>query len=123
MISRRNRIIFFVAIPAIAALAALTAPLTAASTPKAAAQSTTQNATSTPTPALPATGSYSKIVPHYHNAPPYLVSTQTNNDVYLSIYKLCDGPNLIYYSMGGNAHNYTAPATSSQVQFDSPECK
>ena len=126
MISKKNRTTLFIAIPVATALAFAAAPFTFASSPKTnpAAQSAPQPSAVSPTPVIPASGSWSKIVPHYHNASPYLVLTIPGTGSYqpdLSLYKLCDGPNLLYLTnLSGNAYQ---SGTTTQVQFDSPECK
>ena len=81
---------------------------------------------------VPSTGGTSKTVPHYHDAAPYLVTSVDTpysestgaRPLTITVYKLCDGPNLIYTSsISGNPVVSVPAGVSTQIQFDSPECK
>ena len=70
-------------------------------------------------------GSVSKYAPNYKDANATLVTSfnSDNSQVAIHLYKICDGPNLVYFS--SEVTTYTsrqAPALAMQIQFESPEC-
>ena len=126
---KKNRIAVIIAIPTMLFLATVFVPLSLDSTsfaalPTAQSNPKSQNIIPTQAPVLPAHGSISKHVPYYHTYPPTTVLTVPSDGfagATLTLYKLCDGPNLVYLTTAvGNAYQ---SGSAAQVQFDSPECR
>ena len=81
-------------------------------------------ATATPTPAKTIPASPYRQAKVYPKANATLISDINTGDLSVKVYKFCDGPNLLYISseVGYSSYNGRAPAVSTQVQYQSPEC-